>query len=952
MNLIDSMGERVGQDLGGFDTVNGRHFEGKRGGVAIGSEGERYGRRISDAVISSSEKNPYSGMGSMDESGLMVEELTVKKYDGQNISIVGTSKSIDVNQSRQIHKSNVNNKGVLNVWEDPSYSAFSDYLNKKPLADQNNEFAEQLPNDKNVSTDLTMTPGGIKTKILSKSGFSEFFMRGTLKGKGVICKGLAREDMPEVRDPVTANTTNLDLNDDTSLRVWLKGGHYKDKKMESLYIFRQIVEFVDRSHSRGVFVPDLRPSCFKLLPGKQVVYLGYQNGKRPIEQVTNSSVSQREKRQKQGVNLNPVVRNWAQFSSRSEAKSTFLSNNSVRIAPQDSVNPFMGNKDFRRDNSSSPIPLELCSSESMSSSPDEQKWYASPEELKGRDCTFSSNIYALGVLLFELIGSFASERACAAAMLDLRHRILPPNFLAESPKEAGFCLWLLHPEASSRPAARDVVQSDFLRGIQELQKEEQSLSFEQDDANSELLLHFLLAMKEQKKKDASKLVQDIQFLEADIGEIANRQPKKTFSERDLNSFPNDLSNLEAHPILQNLIGNDSRLMKNMSNLEGAYFAMRPDIKNHSNTDVTDQAHRDLLTSRDNWFREQKHDGRSNIDGVGSFFDGFYKYARYSKFEVRGVLRNGEFNNSSNVICSLGFDRDQEYFASAGVSKKIKVYEFDRLINDTVDIHFPLAEMPNKSKVSCICWNGYIRNYLASSDYDGTVKLWDAGTGQEFSQLIEHDKRAWSVDFCHVDPTKFASGSDDCSVKIWNINEKKSTDTIKNIANVCCVQFSPHSSHLLAFGSADYKIYCYDLRNVSSPWCILTGHDKAVSYVKFLDAETLVSASTDNTLKLWDLNKSSSCTLSLRGHTNEKNFVGLSVNDGFIACGSETNEVCAYYKSLPMPITAHKFGSIDPISGREIDDDNGQFVSSVCWKKNSDMMIAANSSGCIKLLQMV
>lgn len=39
-------------------------------------------------------------------------------------------------------------------------------------------------------------------------------------------------------------------------------------------------------------------------------------------------------------------------------------------------------------------------------------------------------------------------------MLDLRHRILPPDFLSKNPKEAGFCLWLLHPEPSSRPTAR------------------------------------------------------------------------------------------------------------------------------------------------------------------------------------------------------------------------------------------------------------------------------------------------------------------------------------------------------------------------------------------------------------------------------------------------------------------------------------------------------------------
>lgn len=108
---------------------------------------------------------------------------------------------------------------------------------------------------------------------------------------------------------------------------------------------------------------------------------------------------------------------------------------------------------------------------------------------------------------------------------------------------------------------------------------------------------------------------------------------------------------------------------------------------------------------------------------------------------------------------------------------------------------------------------------------------------------------------------------------WQLN---CTGTIKNTASVCCVQFSSHSSHLLAFGSADYKIHCYDLRTTRIPWCTLAGHGKAVSYVKFLDPCTIVSASTDNTLKIWDLNKTTSsglstnaCSLTLRGHTNEK-----------------------------------------------------------------------------------
>lgn len=41
---------------------------------------------------------------------------------------------------------------------------------------------------------------------------------------------------------------------------------------------------------------------------------------------------------------------------------------------------------------------------------------------------------------------------------------------------------------------------------------------------------------------------------------------------------------------------------------------------------------------------------------------------------------------------------------------------------------------------------------------------------------------------------------------------------------------------------------------------------------------------------------STCQLrTFRGHTNEKNFVGLTVNSEYIACGSETNEVFVYHK---------------------------------------------------------
>ena len=42
-------------------------------------------------------------------------------------------------------------------------------------------------------------------------------------------------------------------------------------------------------------------------------------------------------------------------------------------------------------------------------------------------------------------------------------------------------------------------------------------------------------------------------------------------------------------------------------------------------------------------------------------------------------------------------------------------------------------------------------------------------------------------------------------------------------------------------------------------------------------------STDSELKLWST-ETGQCVKTFRGHINEKNFVGLTVNNEYIACG--------------------------------------------------------------------
>ncbi|XP_031130639.1 E3 ubiquitin-protein ligase COP1-like [Ipomoea triloba] len=332
-------------------------------------------------------------------------------------------------------------------------------------------------------------------------------------------------------------------------------------------------------------------------------------------------------------------------------------------------------------------------------------------------------------------------------------------------------------------------------------------------------------------------------------------------------------------------------------------------------------------------------------GLADFQSVFSTFTRYSRLQVVAELRHADLFHSANIVSSIEFDRDDELFAIAGVSRRIKVFEFASVVNEpAADMQCPIAEMPTRSKLSCLSWNKYKKNYIASSDYEGIVTVWDVTTRQSVMEYEEHEKRAWSVDFSRTEPSMLVSGSDDCKVKVWCLRQEASVLSIDMKANICSVKYNPGSSFHVAVGSADHHIYYYDLRNISQPLHIFTGHRKSVSYVKFLSNNELASASTDSSLRLWDV-KDNIPLRTFRGHTNEKNFVGLTVNSEYIACGSETNEVFVYHKAISKPAAWHSFGSDTNEADAEI---GSYFISAVCWKSDSLSMLSANSQGTIKV----
>jgi len=297
-----------------------------------------------------------------------------------------------------------------------------------------------------------------------------------------------------------------------------------------------------------------------------------------------------------------------------------------------------------------------------------------------------------------------------------------------------------------------------------------------------------------------------------------------------------------------------------------------------------------------------------------------------------------------------------------------------------------------SKLSSLVWDPDHPGLITLGDYDGGVTQVDLESGHVMGETDEHaGRRVWSVSHSLVRPHLMASGADDGTVVLWSgssgLGQVQVAAKLATAAPVTGVHFSPYNENLLAVASADCSAYVYDLRklnnnnnNAPTPLAALRGHERPLSYVKFLDPGRVVTAAVDGTIRSWDLatavassNATSNATGGFHGlerrfsgHCNKKNFVGLSVRpeDELIACGSEGPVVYAYNMAWSEPLVAHELIRHKRPAGTDHHHGDRQvtatseavpFCSAVAWQPATaapgcgPVLAAATSDGSVRVL---
>lgn len=162
------------------------------------------------------------------------------------------------------------------------------------------------------------------------------------------------------------------------------------------------------------------------------------------------------------------------------------------------------------------------------------------------------------------------------------------------------------------------------------------------------------------------------------------------------------------------------------------------------------------------------------------------------------------------------------------------------------------------------------DFLFSASTDKTVGVWDPNVGERVKKCKGHSSFVNSCCPARRGPQLIVSGSDDSTIRLWDVRVKGCLETINNGFPVTAVCFSDQSDKVFSAG-IDNEIKVWDLRK-SQVLMTLEGHTDTVTGIKLSpDGNFLLSNGMDNSIRMWDVRP------FCQGNRNLKVFQGIQHN---------------------------------------------------------------------------
>lgn len=172
--------------------------------------------------------------------------------------------------------------------------------------------------------------------------------------------------------------------------------------------------------------------------------------------------------------------------------------------------------------------------------------------------------------------------------------------------------------------------------------------------------------------------------------------------------------------------------------------------------------------------------------------------------------------------------------------------------------------------------------IATGSEDHTAKLWEAESGRELLTLKGHNGPIWSIAISR-DGQRIITGSFDGSTKVWEAASGKELLSLGGINPIRAVAISPDGRRIIT-GSEDQTAKVWDAAS-GEELMTLKGHNsKLFSVAVSPDGSRIATGSDDHTAKLWDAGSGRE-VLTLIGHNSAVLTLAFSLDGHEIVTGS-------------------------------------------------------------------
>ena len=234
-------------------------------------------------------------------------------------------------------------------------------------------------------------------------------------------------------------------------------------------------------------------------------------------------------------------------------------------------------------------------------------------------------------------------------------------------------------------------------------------------------------------------------------------------------------------------------------------------------------------------------------------------------KAKGKLKK-QIEVKNQWVNSILLDGDKLIIALSSGNIEIRDLQSAKLIKRIKASNMPILSLLLDKKT----------NNLVSSSSNGDISIWDLKNYKEIHSLKKHQ---WDVFSIAIDNDKLFTGSDDYSIKMWDIKSGKLLKNLKSAHGGSINSLLVYKNMLIS-ASDDKLIYVRDIES-GKLLHILDGHKRGVTSLK-INHDYLVSASNDRTLILWDLHTFNKIK-QLRGHS--KSILSMDINKENIVTGS-------------------------------------------------------------------